>query len=85
MLYLLIKKITNELLEIQDNLMDEELITLEVEQLPWYLELDGKKDEWNLRLVFESQEQTTTFEMYWPIAIAETLSYEIKKMWESMD
>ena len=85
LLYLLIKKITNELLEIQDNLMDEELITLEVEQLPWYLELDGKKDEWNLRLVFESQEQTRSFEMYWPIPIAETLSYEIKKMWESMD
>ena len=85
LLYLLIKKITNELLEIQDNLMDEELITLEVEQLPWYLELDGKKDEWNLRLVFESQEQTRSFEMYWPIPIAETLSYEIKKMWESME
>ena len=44
LLYFLIKKITNELLEIQDNLMDEELITLEVEQLPWYLELEGKKE-----------------------------------------
>ena len=85
LLYLLIKKITNELLEIQDNLMDEELITLEVEQLPWYLELDGKKDEWNLRLVFESQEETRSFEMYWPIQIAETLFYEIKNMWESMN
>ena len=65
--------------------MDEELISLELEQLPWYIELKGKKKEWSLRFVFESQDQTRSFEMYWPIPIAQNLSYEIKKMWESMD
>ena len=84
-LYLLLIKINKELLEITNHLMDEEFITLEAEELPWYLELDGKKNEWNLRLVFESQEQTRSFEMYWPIPIAQTLFYEIKRMWESMD
>tara|TARA_B100000902_G_scaffold377846_1_gene410497 strand:- start:299 stop:667 length:369 start_codon:yes stop_codon:yes gene_type:complete len=84
-LYLSLMKINNQLLEIKNQLMDDELITLEIEQLPWYIELDGKKNEWNLRLVFESQEDTRSFEMYWPIPIAETLFYEIKKMWESMD
>ena len=48
-------------------------------------ELDGKKDDWNLRLVFESEEETRSFEMYWPIPIAKKLFYEIKKVWESMD
>ena len=78
-------KIHKQLLDIKKELMEEEFITLEIEQLPWYIELEGKKNEWNLRLVFESQEETRSFEMYWPIPIAETLFYEIKNMWESMN
>ena len=70
---------------IRNNLMEEESINLEIEQLPWYVELEGKKNEWNLRLIFESSEQTRSFEMYWPIPIAENLFNEIKIMWESMD
>ena len=85
LLYKLLIKLNNQFLEIKDELLDEELINLEIEQLPWYGELEGKKHEWNLRLIFESTEQTRSFEMYWPIPIAETLFYEIKKMWESMD
>ena len=84
-LYFALMKIKKELVAISSHLMDEELINLEIEQLPWYLELDGNKSEWNLRLVFETQEQTRSFEMYWPIPIAQSLFYEIKNMWESMD
>jgi hypothetical protein len=84
-LYFLLLKINEQLLVIKNELMDEEFITLELEQLPWYVELEGKKNEWSLRFVFESQEQTRSFEMYWPIPIAQNLFYEIKKMWESMD
>ena len=84
-LYFLLLKINKQLSDIQDELMDEEYITLELEQLPWYIELEGKKNEWSLRFVFESQDQTRSFEMYWPIPIAQNLFYEIKNMWESMD
>ena len=84
-LHLLLLKLNKQLLEIKDELMDEECINLAIEQLPWYIELEGKKNEWDLRLVFESQEETRSFEMYWPIPIAETLSYEIKNMWESIN
>ena len=84
-LYLLLLRINKQLLGIKNELMDEESITLEIEQLPWYIELEGKKNQWSLRFVFESQEQTRSFEMYWPIPIAQNLFYEIKKMWESMD
>ena len=84
-LYLLLLRINDQLLNIKNELMDEESITLELEQLPWYIKLEGKKNEWSLRFVFESQEQTRSFEMYWPIPIAQNLFYEIKKMWESMD
>ena len=81
----LLIRINEQLLDIKDELMDEESIALEFEQLPWYVELEGKKNEWSLRFVFDSQEQTRSFEMYWPIPVAQNLFYEIKKMWESMD
>ena len=84
-LYLLLLIINQQLLVLKNELMDEESISLELEQLPWYIELKGKKNEWSLRFVFESQDQTRSFEMYWPIQIAQNLSYEIKRMWESMD
>ena len=84
-LYLLLLKINEQLLVIKDELMDEEFITLELEQLPWYIHFEGTKNEWSLRFVFESQDQTRSFEMYWPIPIAKNLFSEIKNMWESMD
>ena len=85
LLYFLLLKINAQLLGIKNELMDEESITLVLEQLPWFIELEGKKNEWSLRFVFESQDQTRSFEMYWPIPIAQNLFYEIKNMWESMD
>ena len=84
-LYLLLSRINEQFLAIKDQLMDEESITLELEKLPWYIQLEGQKNEWSLRFVFESQDQTRSFEMYWPIPIAQNLFYEIKNMWESMD
>ncbi len=84
-LYISLIRIYEQLLAINKELMDEESITLEFEQLPWYIELEGKKSEWSLRFVFESQDKTRSFEMYWPIPIAQNLFNEIKKMWESMD
>ena len=42
-LYLLLLRINEQLLDIKNELMDEENITLELEQLPWYVELEGKK------------------------------------------
>ena len=84
-LYLLLLKIHEELLGIKNELMDEESISLELERLPWFIKLEGKKNEWSLRFVFESQDQTRSFEMYWPIPIAQNLFYEIKNMWDSMD
>ena len=84
-LYLLLLRLEKQILDISNQLLEEECITLEIEKLPWYIELEGKKDEWNLRLVFESQDKTRSFEMYWPIPIAQNLLYEIKNMWESMD
>ena len=83
-LYFLLKKINKEMHIIYGDLMEEELITLELENSPWYAELEGTKFEWSLRFVFESIQETRSFEMYWPIPIAENLCFEIINMWESM-
>ena len=85
LLYRLLLKLNSQFLEIKDELMEEECINIEIEEMPWYAELEGQKYHYDLRLVFESSEQTRSFEMYWPIPIAETLYFEIKKMWESMN
>ena len=84
-LNVLLLRLNEQLSYIKSEIMDEENITLEIEQLPWFIQLEGTKNEWSLRFVFESQDQTRSFEMYWPIPIAQNLFYEIKKMWESMD
>jgi hypothetical protein len=84
-LCVLLLRLNEQLLSIKNELMEEESITLEIEQLPWFIELEGKKNEWSLRFVFESQDQTRSFEMYWPIPLAQNLFFEIKNMWESMD
>ncbi len=52
-LYLLLLRINEQLLVIKDELMDEESITLELEQLPWYIHLEGQKNEWSLRFVLK--------------------------------
>ena len=41
-LYLLLTRIYKQLLGIKNELMDEESITLELEKLPWYIQLEGK-------------------------------------------
>ncbi len=83
-LYELTNKLYNEYLAIKDHLMEQESINIEIERLSWYGELEGTEKNWSLRIVFESNENTRSFEMYWPIQIAETLCFEIRKMWESM-
>ena len=79
----LLSKLQNQINSIENELMDEELINLEIEISPWYVELEGNKNQWNLRIILESN-NARSIEMYWPIPTAQTLLIEIIKMWESM-
>ncbi len=83
-LYQFLIQIINEFYKTHDKLMEEELINLELEKLPWYGELEGTKNNWSLRIIFESMEDTRSFEMYWPSRIAKHIFFKITKMWESM-
>ena len=79
-LYYLLLKINKQVEELSDHLMEEELINLEIEQLPWYIELEGNKNDWSLRLVFESQEKLDPLKCIGLIPIAKNLFYEIKNV-----
>ena len=83
-LFKLLDSLIDQFLILENQLMDEESINLEFERLPWYAELDGTKNKWSLRIIFESNEQTRSFEMYWPSTISRNLFFEMRKMWESM-
>ena len=83
-LFKLLDELVDQFLILENQLMDEESINLEFERLPWYVELEGKKNNWSIRIIFESNEQTRSFEMYWPSSIAKNMFLEMRKMWESM-
>ncbi len=51
-LYFLLLRINEQLLVIKDELMDEESITFELEQLPWYIHLEGKKKRMEFKVCF---------------------------------
>ena len=83
-LYKLLEALIDQFTALENQLMDEELINLEFDRLPWYVELEGTKNKWSLRIIFESDEETRSFEMYWPSSISKNLFFEMRKMWESM-
>ena len=83
-LFKLLDTLIDQFMILENQLMDEELINLEFERLPWYAELEGTKNNWSLRIIFESNEQTRSFEMYWPYSISKNLFFEMRKMWDSM-
>ena len=83
-LYRLLIRLENQINSIKEELLEEELINLEIENALWYIELEGNKKQWNLRMILESSGNSRSFEMYWPIPIAQTLLNEIIKMWESI-
>ena len=83
-LFKLLESLIDQFLILENQFMDEEMINLEFERLPWYAELEGTKNKWSLRIIFESNEQTRSFEMYWPSSISKNLFFEMRKMWESM-
>ena len=83
-LYRLLNQLIKEFNLLKADLLEEELVNLEIEIAPWYAELEGNKKEWSFRIILESKEGRRSFEMYWPTQTAETLFFEIRKMWESL-
>ena len=75
-----LNKLYEQFLNINSQLMEEELISIEITDSDWYVELEGNKSNWSLRIIFETYEDIRSFEMYWPIQIAKKLFFEMRKM-----
>ena len=69
---------------LENKLMPEEKICLELERLPWWGCLDGDRECWTLRLVYESNAGLDRgFEASWPIPAAQSITYAMRTMWNS--
>ena len=46
-LFKILNKLINQFFALENQLMEEELINLESERIPWYVELEGSKSNWS--------------------------------------
>ena len=68
-------------LEVQDQLMGEEDITLEIERNPWLGILKGDRNEWSLKFIISQSEPFHRgAEVFWPKNVTKFLINAIKEM-----
>jgi len=70
--------------KLRDQLMPEEMISLEIERPPCWAMLDGKKDLWNLKVILNGNGFTTrSVEFFWPTPCSQLFASAIRIMWDS--
>ncbi len=68
----------------KNQLMKEELITLEIEREPWWACIDGGRESWSLKLILSGDRRNRRgIEMYWPIPEAQAFVSAMRTMWDS--
>ncbi len=68
----------------KNQLMPEEMITLEIERPPFWASLDGKKDLWTLKVILNGKAANVrSVELYWPIPSAQLITSAMRIMWDS--
>ena len=79
----LLVELENQFKKIRDQLMDEESITLELEQRDWWGCLDGSRDRWGLQVMLSStDEQRRGLEVAWPAPTAQAFLAALKTVWD---
>ncbi len=82
-LVLLINDLLAQLQQLESQLMKEELISLEMERLPWWACVDGDRLAWSLKLIFQDHENRSRgFEVFWPIPSAQAFVAAMRTMWD---
>ena len=77
----LINDLIDQHKKLKSQLMKEELISLELERNHWWVCLDGNRDSWSLKLIFEyNGEHSRGFEAYWPIPAAQGITSAMSNM-----
>ena len=61
-----------------DELMAEEAISLELEREPWWVEIEGDRTRWGLRVMLMPSPGQRTFEGGWPHPAAQAFSQALQ-------
>ena len=67
-----IRQLVDQLGALSDQLMAEELVSLELEQQPWWVGLEGNRTTWVLRFVLTPDSSQRGIEGGWPAAASAT-------------
>ncbi len=82
-LYDLLGELDKQYLLIRDQLLDEESITLELDQQPWWGCLDGTSDHWGLQVVLQGNGlEGRGLEGAWPAPAAEAFWAALRTVWD---
>ena len=64
-----------------DQLMAEESISLELERDPWWLTIDGDRQEWSLQVMLSPQPGQRAFEGSWPHPASRGFSQALQQLY----
>jgi hypothetical protein len=65
---------------LQDQLMAEEAIALELERGPWWLELEGDRQQWSLRMLYKPGGAERSLEGHWGPGAAPAFSQALQQL-----
>jgi hypothetical protein len=65
---------------LQDQLMAEEAIALELERGPWWLELEGDRQQWSLRMLYTPGGAERSLEGHWGPRAAPAFSQALQRL-----
>ncbi len=83
-LYPVLKKLLDQYEKISATLMKEEEIFIEIEISPWWACIDGKIDNWCLKLIYSGEfVGGRSFEVVWPYLAAKEVTSMMRIMWDS--
>ena len=82
-LHALLVELEKQHMLIRDQLMEEEFITLELEQQEWWGCLDGTRDSWGLQVVLHGHGMPSRgLEGAWPAPAAQAFLAALRTVWD---
>ncbi|MBW3042606.1 DUF1818 family protein [Prochlorococcus marinus] len=79
----LVVDLSNQYIDIKDQLMGDENITLELGRSPWFAILKGDKNGWDLKLILTPSDSVNRgAEIFWPRNVTMFVTNAMRTMWD---
>jgi len=79
----LIQDLVDHHAALRGQLMDEELITLELERTPWWGSLEGDREGWSLQMILRPEDGCERgVEVFWPAPAAAAVAAAMRTLWD---